>query len=61
MVQMNREIIRKDLLLPDAPEAPRRPDNAHAIAVIVSFLVSIPVAFVTGRAYAVRVARPLII
>jgi uncharacterized membrane protein len=59
MVAMSRELVRKDLLRPDAPESARLPDNAHSISVIVAFLVSIPVAFVTGGAYALWVAGPV--
>jgi uncharacterized membrane protein len=49
MAQMNREIIRQDLLRPDAPESARRLDNTRGYAIAVAFLVSIPLAFVIGR------------
>jgi uncharacterized membrane protein len=60
MAQMNREIIRKDLLRPDAPEPARRLDNTRGYSIIIAFLVSIPLAFVIGRwAYILWAAGPL--
>jgi len=51
-VQMNREISRENLLRPNAPAAARHPDSSHGLALIVVFLVSVPVAFATGTAWA---------
>ena len=59
MVQMNREIVGKGLLRPDAPESARHPDTAHSMNIVVTFLLSIPVAFVTPWAYALWAAGPL--
>jgi uncharacterized membrane protein len=60
MAQMNREIIRQDLLRPDAPESARRLDNTRGYAIAVAFLVSIPLAFVIGRwAFTLWAAGPL--
>jgi uncharacterized membrane protein len=59
MLWMNRALVRNDLLRPDAPESARHPNNAHSISVIIAFLVSIPVAFVTIGAFALWVAVPL--
>jgi uncharacterized membrane protein len=49
MAQMNREIVGKDLLRPDAPESARQLDNARGYSIVVAFLVSIPLAFVIGN------------
>lgn len=60
MAQMNREIIRKGLLRPDAPESARRLDNTRGYSIVVAFLVSIPVAFAIGHwAYILWAAGPL--
>jgi len=56
---ISREVIRKDLLRPNAPEDARRRGNAHNLAIIVVFLASIPVAFAAGVwAFALWVAVP---
>jgi uncharacterized membrane protein len=60
LLQMNREIGRRNLLRPDAPAPARHPDNVPSLILIVMFLVSIPVAFVTAWAYALWAAAPLL-
>jgi uncharacterized membrane protein len=52
LLQMSRQISRGSLLRPGAPAAARHPDNSHPLALIVTFLVSIPVAFATPWAFA---------
>ena len=49
-ILMNRQISRENLLRQDAPAAARRPDG-DGLALIIVFLVSIPVAFATGTAW----------
>ena len=60
LLQMNRQISRESLLRPNAPAAARHPDNSHYLALIVTFLVSIPVAFVTAGAFALWVSVPVL-
>jgi uncharacterized membrane protein len=60
LLQMSRQISRANLLRPDAPAAARHPDNSHYIALIVTFLVSIPMAFVTVWAFALWVSVPVL-
>lgn len=61
LVQMNREVIRGNLLRADAPASARLPDIVRSLAVIVVFLVSIPVAFVAGEwAFALWAGVPLL-
>lgn len=59
LLLMSREIARGGLLRPGAPESASHPDHAPSLAVIVAFLVSIPVAFVTAWAFALWGAVPL--
>jgi hypothetical protein len=47
------------MLRSDAPDSARRPDSVPCLAVIITLLVSIPVAFATGFAFAVWIATPL--
>jgi hypothetical protein len=58
---MSIEIARRDLLLPDAPESARHPDHTPSVAIIIAFLVSIPVSFFTGWAFALWAAIPLLV
>jgi uncharacterized membrane protein len=60
LLQMSRQISRANLLRPDAPEAARHPDNSHYLALIVTFLVSIPMAFATVWAFALWISVPLL-
>jgi uncharacterized membrane protein len=57
---MSQEITRRDLLRPDAPESARRPDHVPSVTIIVTFLVSIPVAFFSPWAFALWAAVPVI-
>jgi uncharacterized membrane protein len=66
LLLMSREIARGGMLRPGAPESAIHPDHVLSLAFIVSFLVSIPVAFFSAWAFAlwavpvfVRVLRPL--
>ena len=59
LMQISRELQRGRMLRPDAPESARRPDNVPYLAVILTFLVSIPVAFGTSWAFALWAAVPL--
>jgi uncharacterized membrane protein len=59
-VLMNREISRANLLRPDAPAAAHHPDSSHSIAIIVMFLLSIPVAFATEWSYALWAVVPVL-
>jgi uncharacterized membrane protein len=60
LLQLSGALRRGGLLRPDAPASARHPDNVHNLALIAMFLVSIPVAFVTGWAFALWGAAPLI-
>jgi uncharacterized membrane protein len=60
LLQMSRQISRANLLRPDAPAAARHPDNSHYLALIVTFLVSIPMAFVTVWAFALWISVPVL-
>ena len=59
-VQMNREISRENLLRQNAPAAAHHPDSSHSIAIIVLFLVSIPVAFASEWSYALWAVVPVL-
>ena len=61
LLLMSVEIARGDLLRPDAPESARHPDHAPSVAIIIAFLVSIPVSFFTGWAFALWAAIPLLV
>ena len=61
LLLMGREIRAKGLMRPDTPESARHPGNAHTVALIVMFLLSIPVAFAAGAwAFALWAAIPLL-
>ena len=59
LLLMSREFARAGLLRQDAPERARHPDTMFLLAVCVTFLVSIPVAFATTWAFALWAASPL--
>lgn len=59
LMQMSRVAQRGRILRPDAPESARRPDSVPYLAIIVTFLVSIPVAFATRWAFALWFVVPL--
>ena len=61
LLLMSVEIARGDLLRPGAPESARHPDHAASVAVIIAFLVSIPVSFFTGWAFALWATIPLLV
>ena len=61
LLLMSDEIARGGLLRPGAPESARHPDHARSLAVIIAFLVSIPVSFFTGWAFALWAAIPLLV
>src|ERR1700760_3950584 len=56
--RLGKELAQDHLLRDDAPESARHPDYAARYAAIASFLISIPVAFVTPWAYAIWAAGP---
>ena len=60
LLQMSRQITRANLMRPNAPAAARHPDNSHYLALIVMFLVSIPMAFVTAWAFALWIPVPML-
>ncbi|MGH3251033.1 MAG: TMEM175 family protein [Trebonia sp.] len=61
LLQTNRQIVSKELLRPDAPARARHPDSSHTIALIVVFLLSIPLAFVLGSwTFALWAAVPVL-
>jgi uncharacterized membrane protein len=61
LVQMIRQISRKNLLCEDAPASARHPDNVPTLVMIVTFLVSIPLAFaIKDLAFAVWAAVPVV-
>jgi uncharacterized membrane protein len=59
LMLMTREYARGGLLRAGAPERARHPSSVPYLAIIIPFLMSIPVAFFTGWAYAVWAAIPL--
>jgi uncharacterized membrane protein len=59
LMQMSRQAKRGRMLRPDAPESAHRSDSIPYLAVIITFLVSIPVAFATEWAFALWIAVPL--
>jgi len=59
LMEMSRQAQLGHMLRSDAPESARRPDSVPYLAVIITLLVSIPVAFATGFAFAVWIATPL--
>ena len=60
LVRMSNELAQEHLLREDAPESARHPDNLARYAAIGSFLISIPVAFVSPWAYAIWAAGPAV-
>lgn len=62
LMLMSRELVRKHLIRPDAPERARHPDMAPGLSICITFLASIPVAFATGSGwtFAVWAAGPLV-
>jgi uncharacterized membrane protein len=60
LLRMSNELARGHLLRDDAPESARHPDNLARYATIGSFLISIPVAFVTPWAYTIWAAGPAV-
>jgi len=61
LLLMSHEIARGGLLRASAPESARHPDHSPSLAIIITFLVSIPVSFFTGWAFAVWGATPLLV
>jgi uncharacterized membrane protein len=59
LMLMSREAQLGHMLRSDAPASARRPDSVPYLAVIITFLVSILVAFAVGWAYLVWIAVPL--
>jgi uncharacterized membrane protein len=60
LLRMSNELAQGHLLRDDAPESARHPDNLARYATIGSFVISIPVAFVTPWAYAIWAAGPAV-
>ena len=60
LVRMSRALAHEHLLRPDAPESALHPDNRIRYVTIASFLISIPVAFVTPWAYAIWSLGPAV-
>ena len=60
LLLMSSEIARGGLLRPGAPESARHPDHAASVAIIIAFLVSIPVSFFTEWAFALWATAPLL-
>jgi uncharacterized membrane protein len=60
LLQMNRQISRESLVRENAPAAARHPDNSHYLGLIVTFLVSIPLAFATVWAFALWISVPVL-
>jgi uncharacterized membrane protein len=58
LVRLGDELAQDHLLRDDAPESARHPDNLARYATIASFVISIPVAFVSPWAYAIWAAGP---
>ncbi len=60
LMVMNRAAVRGNLVRGDAPEWARHPDNVPYLALCITFLLSIPVAFATSGAYVLWAASPLV-
>jgi uncharacterized membrane protein len=60
LMLMSREIVRANLLRPNAPARAHHPDYLPGIGICIAFLVAIPVSFVTGWAYALWASAPLL-
>jgi uncharacterized membrane protein len=60
LLEMGRQISRANLLRTNAPAAARHPDNSHYLALIVTFLISIPMAFATVWAFALWMSVPVL-
>jgi uncharacterized membrane protein len=60
LLLMSSEIARGGLLRPDTPESARHPDHTPSVAIIIAFLVSIPVSFFTEWAFALWATAPLL-
>jgi uncharacterized membrane protein len=60
LLRMSNELAQGHLLRDDAPESARHPDNLVRYVTIGSFLVSIPVAFVSPWAYAIWAVGPAV-
>ena len=58
LVRLGNELAQDHLLRDDAPESAKHPDNLARYVTIGSFVVSIPVAFVSPWAYAIWAAGP---
>lgn len=59
LMEMSREIRQGGMLRSDAPDSARRPDTIPFLAIMLVFLISIPVAFHTIWAFALWAASPL--
>jgi uncharacterized membrane protein len=60
LLVMSIEVARGNLLRPEAPESARHPDHAPSVALIIAFLISIPVSFYTEWAFAIWGTVPLL-
>ena len=60
LVRLGNELAQDHLLRDDAPESAKHPDNLARYVTIGSFVVSIPVAFVSPWAYAIWAAGPAV-
>lgn len=58
LVRLGNELAQEHLLRDDAPESARHPNNLARYATIGSFVISIPVAFVSPWAFAIWAAGP---
>ena len=59
LIAMNREAVRRNLLRRDAPERARHPDNVPYLAICVTFLLSIPLAYAMPWPYVLWAASPV--
>jgi uncharacterized membrane protein len=60
LMEMSREVRQGGMLRPDAPQSARHFDSVSYLRIILTVAVSIPVAFVSGYAYWVWAASPLV-
>jgi hypothetical protein len=60
VVIANHWAVHRKIFRPGAPETARHPDHAASLAVIIAFLVSIPVSFYTESAFALWGTIPLL-
>jgi uncharacterized membrane protein len=60
LLLISREVVARNLLRADTPDSARHHDDSGTLGMIVAFLISIPVAFVTEWSFAVWAASSVV-